>query len=67
MPFYPLRHLLKPGLTGWAQLHKSYYAGIEENLRKLEYDLYYVKNRGLLLDIAILLRTINIVVRMKGR
>ena len=67
MPFYALRHLVKPGLAGWAQLHKSYYGTIEENLFKLEYDLYYVKNRGLLLDIAILLKTINILVRMLGR
>ncbi len=67
MPFYSLRHLVKPGLTGWAQLHKSYYGSLEENLFKLEYDLYYVKNRGPLIDIAILLKTINILFRMIGR
>lgn len=67
MPFYSLRHLIKPGLTGWAQLHKAYYGTIEENLRKLEYDLYYIKNRGFLLDISILLRTVNIVIKMMGR
>jgi lipopolysaccharide/colanic/teichoic acid biosynthesis glycosyltransferase len=67
MPFYALRHLIKPGLTGWAQLHKAYYGTIDENLRKLEYDLYYVKNRGLFIDLSIMLRTINIVVRMRGR
>lgn len=67
MPFYNLRHLVKPGLTGWAQIHKGYYGTLEENLKKLEYDLYYIKNRGPLLDIAIALRTINIVLRMKGR
>ncbi len=67
MPFYALRHLIKPGLTGWAQLHKSYYGNIEENLYKLEYDLYYIKNRGPLLDAAILLKTINTLVRMAGR
>lgn len=67
MPFYALRHLIKPGLTGWAQVNKSYYGTIEENLRKLEYDLYYIKNRNLTLDISILLRTINTVVRFGGR
>lgn len=67
MPFYALRHLIKPGLTGWAQLQNSYYGNIEENLLKLQYDLYYVKNRSLALDIAIVLRTINILFRMIGR
>ncbi len=67
MPFYSLRHLIKPGLMGWAQLQESYYGTIAENLRKLEYDLYYIKNRGALLDLTILLRTIPIVARMIGR
>jgi exopolysaccharide biosynthesis polyprenyl glycosylphosphotransferase len=67
MPFYSLRHLIKPGLTGWAQVNNSYYGTIEENLRKLEYDLFYIKNRGLTLDISILLRTINTIVRFAGR
>ncbi len=67
MPFYSLRHLIKPGLTGWAQLQHSYYGTLDENLQKLEYDLYYIKNRGPVLDLAILLRTINIVAGMKGR
>lgn len=67
MPFYSLRHLIKPGLTGWAQIQKSYYGTIEENLHKLEYDLYYLKNRNLFLDIAIVLRTFNILGKMAGR
>jgi lipopolysaccharide/colanic/teichoic acid biosynthesis glycosyltransferase len=67
IPFYPLRHLVKPGFTGWAQVQQSYYDTIDENLIKLEYDLYYVKNRGPLLDLAIILRTVGIVVGMKGR
>ncbi len=65
--FYHLRHLVKPGLTGWAQVRESYYGTINENLRKLEYDLYYVKHRGPILDFNILLRTLSIVVGMKGR
>ena len=67
MPFYSLRHLIKPGLTGWAQIKQSYYGTLEENLRKLEYDLYYIKNRGFWMDVAIVLRTINIVLGMRGR
>jgi len=67
MPYYALRHLIKPGISGWAQVHNAYYGTIEENLRKLEYDLYYIKNRGPLLDLSILLRTVNILARMIGR
>ncbi len=67
MPFYTLRHLVKPGLTGWAQLHESYYGTISENLRKLEYDLYYIKNRGWLLDMTILFKTVNVLIRLMGR
>ncbi len=67
LPFYSLRHLVKPGLAGWAQLQSGYYGTIEENLRKLEYDLFYIKNRGPFLDIIIFLRTINVLIRMMGR
>ncbi len=67
MPFYALRHLVKPGLTGWAQLQRGYYGTLDENLGKLEYDLYYIKNRDSLLDIAIILKTISVVLEMKGR
>lgn len=67
MPYYTLRLLVKPGLTGWAQIQKSYYGTIAENLFKLEYDIFYIKNRGLLLDLGIVLRTINIVGSFGGR
>lgn len=67
MPFYPLRHLVKPGLSGWAQLQRGYYGTFDENLGKLEYDLYYIKNRGPVLDLAIILKTINVVLGMIGR
>jgi exopolysaccharide biosynthesis polyprenyl glycosylphosphotransferase len=67
MPFYTLRHLIKPGLTGWAQLHKGYCGTMEENLRKLEYDLFYIKNRDIFIDAAITLKTINVILFMKGR
>jgi len=67
MPYYRLRHLTKPGLTGWAQLHNSYYGSIEENLKKLEYDLYYIKHRSPALDIMIILKTVAVVLKMMGR
>lgn len=67
LTFYNLRHLVKPGLTGWAQIHKSYYGTMQENLKKLEYDLYYLKNRGPLLDAVIILRTLATIAKMMGR
>ncbi len=47
MPFYAVRHSVKPGITGWAQVRYSYGATVEQSVRKLEYDLYYVKNHSL--------------------
>lgn len=67
MPYYPLRHLVRPGLTGWAVIHQHYTDTIESSLEKLQYDLYYIKNRSILLDITILLRTINVVARFMGQ
>jgi lipopolysaccharide/colanic/teichoic acid biosynthesis glycosyltransferase len=66
LPFYALRHLTRPGLTGWAQVRYKYASSLEENLVKLQYDLFYVKHRSLILDLAILLKTINTVVRRQG-
>lgn len=67
MPYYPLRHIVLPGLTSWALLHQNYTDNLETSLQKLQYDLYYIKNRSLLLDLSILLRTVNVVVRMMGQ
>ncbi len=67
IPFYRARLLVKPGITGWAQINYGYAATVEDTGVKLEYDLYYIKHRSLLMDIVILLRTINTVVRGKGR
>jgi exopolysaccharide biosynthesis polyprenyl glycosylphosphotransferase len=67
MPYYPLRHLIRPGITGWAVLHQNYTDDLETSLQKLQYDLYYIKNRSFMLDLSILLRTINVVIRMKGQ
>lgn len=66
MPFYALRHLSRPGLTGWAQVNFGYAGNFEDNLKKLQFDLYYIKHRSPLLDIAILLKTIGIVIRRQG-
>jgi len=66
MPYYALRHLTRPGLTGWAQINFPYASSIEDNLKKLQYDLYYIKNRSPILDSAILLKTIGIVLRRQG-
>ena len=57
IPFYDERHLVQPGLTGWAQVRYPYAASFEAAARKLQFDLYYIKNMGFLLDISILLRT----------
>lgn len=66
IPFYAVRHSVKPGLTGWAQVRYSYGATVEQSIRKLEYDLYYVKNHTLLLDIVILLETVRVVLLGEG-
>ena len=67
IPFYDERHLIKPGLTGWAQVNFKYGASASDSMEKLQYDLYYVKNRSTLLDLGILLKTINIVLTGKGQ
>jgi lipopolysaccharide/colanic/teichoic acid biosynthesis glycosyltransferase len=67
IPFYHERHLIKPGLTGWAQVrnvHTS--ASAVDTLEKIQYDLYYLKNRSLALDLAIVLRTAKLIVSGKG-
>lgn len=67
IPFYDLRHVVKPGLTGWAQVSYPYGASTEDALRKLQYDLYYIKNYSLILDLNILLRTVSLTIRRGGR
>lgn len=67
VPNYNLRHFIKPGLTGWAQVMYPYGASIEDAKRKLEYDLYYVKHQDIFLDIVIFFRTIQTVIFGKGR
>jgi len=67
VPFYRARLLVKPGLTGWAQINYGYYASVTEMSVKLEYDLYYIKHRTLAMDFQIILRTIGTVLRRTGR
>jgi len=67
IPFYRARLLVKPGITGWAQVNYGYAANDEDTAVKLEYDLYYIKHRNLLLDMIIIFRTIGTMVRFRGR
>lgn len=66
IPYYGLRHSVKPGLTGWAQVSYPYGASEEDARRKLEYDLYYIKNMSLLIDFNIILKTAGVVLFPKG-
>ncbi len=66
IPYFAVRHSVKPGVTGWAQVRYQYGATIEDSLEKLQYDLYYVKNHSLLLDAVILLETVSVVLTGKG-
>jgi sugar transferase (PEP-CTERM system associated) len=66
VPFYAVRQSVKPGLTGWAQVRYSYGATVEQSIRKLEYDLYYVKNHTLFLDLVIMLETLRVVLLGEG-
>jgi len=66
IPFYGVRHSVKPGITGWAQVRYTYGANVAQAAKKLEYDLYYVKNHSLFLDVLILLSTIRVVILGEG-
>ena len=67
IPFYNARHMTKPGITGWAQVKYPYGEDLEDSYNKLEYDLYYIKNRSAMLDVRIILKTINSVIFSKGQ
>lgn len=66
IPYYSLRHTVKPGLTGWAQVSYPYGASVEDARKKLEYDLYYIKNISILLDMRIILKTLGVVLFPRG-
>ena len=66
IPYYSERHLIKPGVTGWAQVNYPYGASVEDAIEKLRYDLYYLKNFSLQLDVMIILDTIKVVFSQRG-
>ena len=67
MPFYETRHVIKPGLTGWAQVNYAYGDSIEDSLVKLQYDLYYIKHRSIFLDVNIIIKTFSTVLFYRGQ
>jgi lipopolysaccharide/colanic/teichoic acid biosynthesis glycosyltransferase len=67
IPSYHLRHLVKPGITGWAQVNYRYGSGLDDAVEKLRYDLYYIKNYSLVLDVEILLKTVLKVCSFGGK
>lgn len=67
IPFYDVRHFVKPGVTGWAQIKYSYGSSVSDAEEKLKYDLYYIKHAGFLVDVAILLATIKTVITFRGQ
>jgi exopolysaccharide biosynthesis polyprenyl glycosylphosphotransferase len=66
IPFYGQRHIVRPGLTGWAQVRYSYGASVEDAMQKLQYDLFYIKNMSLALDLFIALSTVKTVILRRG-
>ena len=66
IPYYAVRHSVKPGLTGWAQVRYHYGASVEDTEQKLQYDLYYVKNNSWFLDLVVLFETVGVVLTGKG-
>lgn len=67
IPFYKIRNVIKPGLTGWAQVNAKYAATDRDSLEKLQYDLYYIKNRGLFIDFRITIKTLSTVIFFRGQ
>ena len=67
MPFYETRHVIKPGLTGWAQVNYSYGESIKDSLIKLQYDLYYIKHRSIFLDLNITIKTFSTILYYRGQ
>lgn len=67
IPFYEIRHLVKPGVTGWAQVNAKYGSTTKDALEKLQYDLYYIKKRSLFLDISIVVKTLSTIIFYRGQ
>ncbi|MFX0558403.1 sugar transferase [Maribacter sp. CXY002] len=66
LPYYNIRHLIKPGITGWAQVKYKYGENLQDSIKKLEFDLYYIKNRSIILDLRIIFKTITTVLFSRG-
>ena len=67
VPFYQARHAVRPGVTGWAQVRYRYGSSVQDALVKLEYDLYYIRNQGLYLELSVLVKTAAVMLGLKGR
>jgi lipopolysaccharide/colanic/teichoic acid biosynthesis glycosyltransferase len=67
IPFYELRHSVKPGVTGWAQVRYHYGASLDDARRKHQFDLFYVKNNSLFLDLLVLIETVSVVIFHEGQ
>lgn len=67
IPFYEVRHLVKPGITGWAQVNAKYGSSEDDALEKLQYDLYYIKHRSLFLDVSIVMKTLSTIIFYRGQ
>jgi len=67
LPFYETRHIIKPGLTGWAQVNTRYGSSVDDSLLKLQYDLYYIKRRSFLLDINVIIKTLSTMIFFRGQ
>ena len=67
IPFYEIRHTVKPGVTGWAQVRYHYGATMDDARRKHQFDLYYVKNNSLVLDLLVLIETVSVIVFREGQ
>jgi lipopolysaccharide/colanic/teichoic acid biosynthesis glycosyltransferase len=67
IPFYETRHIIKPGLTGWAQVKTRYGSSVDDSLTKLQYDLYYIKHRSVFLDFNITIKTLSTILYYRGQ
>ena len=67
IPFYETRHIIKPGLTGWAQVSTRYGSSVDDSLTKLQYDLYYIKHRSIFLDFSITIKTLSTILYYRGQ
>ncbi|WP_371815982.1 sugar transferase [Flavobacterium sp. CS20] len=67
IPFYETRYIIKPGLTGWAQVNAKYASSDDDTLEKLQYDLFYIKERSVFLDFRIIVKTISTIIFFRGQ